>query len=59
MCTPGDYAGRAGVAKRIQREEARMAQIIAEVMTRDPATAERWESTRKVARRKAAAVGNT
>jgi hypothetical protein len=43
--TLGDYEGRVWVAKRIQREEARMTEIIADVMTRGPATVERREST--------------
>ena len=43
--TLGDYEGRVWVAQRIQREEARMTEITADVMTRDPATVERREST--------------
>src|ERR1700748_1977013 len=53
--TLGDYEGRVWVAKRTQREEARMTEIIADVMTRDPATVERRESTWAAARRVAAA----
>jgi len=42
--TPGDYEGRVWVAKRIQREEARMTEIIADVMTRDWPPSSAWRA---------------